>query len=62
MHNEQKAMSHWWTLAEKQSISMILCSIQNKSSSPFLSLEYVLSMFLSFGHLLASRSYKKVLI
>ena len=40
---------------------MILCSIQNKHSSPFLSLECVLSMFLNVGHFSASRSYKKVL-
>ena len=31
---------------------------QNKSSSPFLSLGYVLRMFLNFGHFSASRSYK----
>ena len=45
-------MLHWQTLAETQTISMILCNIQNNSSSPFLSLEYLLSMFwlfLKFG-------------
>ena len=43
-------MLHWRALVEKQIeiISMILRSIQNKSSSSFLSLGYVLSMFLSF--------------
>ena len=47
------------TLAEKQVITMILCSIENKSSSPFLGLRYVFTMFLNFGHFSASRSYKK---
>ena len=46
-------------LAEKQSISMIqLCSIQNICSSPFLSLEYDLGMFLSFDYFAASCSYE----
>ena len=44
---------------EKQIISVRLCSIQEKSSLPFLSLEYVLSTFLNFGHFSASCSYKK---
>ena len=47
------------TLAEKQIISTILWSIQIKSSPPFLSFEYVLSMLLNMGHFLASHSYKK---
>ena len=38
---------------------MILCSIQDRSHSPFLSLEYVLGMFLNFEHFSASRSYEK---
>ena len=45
-----KAMLHCRTLTEKQIISMILYNIQNKSSSPFLSLEYFLS--LSFFYIL----------
>ena len=45
----------------KQINSMILCSMQNKSSSPFHSLGYVLSAFLNLGHFSASynASYKK---
>ena len=35
--------------SREKSIFMILCIIQNKSSSPFLILEHVLSMFLKFG-------------
>ena len=31
-------------------LKAILCSIQDKRSSPFLSLEYVLGIFLNFGH------------
>ena len=42
------------------SISIILCSIQNKGSSFFLSLVYVLSIFWSFGYVLRKKgSYKK---
>ena len=41
-------------------LSMNLCSIQNKCSSPFLSIGHALSMFLDFGHFSASRSFKKV--
>ena len=41
-----------------QVISMILCSIQNKSSSPFLSLGYVLSMFLNLRHFLKKKVIK----
>ena len=40
---------------------MILCSIRNKGSSLFLSLWYVVSMFLNCGPLSASRSCKNVL-
>ena len=40
---------------EKQSISMILCSIQNKRSLPFFGFEYVLSMvFIRGGGVLGS--------
>ena len=46
MHNTRDDVIHWQIFAEKQSISMILFSIQNKGqSSPFL------SMFLIFGNL-----------
>ena len=39
---------------------MILRSIQNKSTSPFISLSsYVLSFFLNFGYFSVARSYKK---
>ena len=38
------------------------CSIQNKSSSSFLSLGCVLSVVLNLGHFLASCSSKKVLM
>ena len=41
---------------------MVLCSIQQKSSWPFLSLEYVVIMFLNFGNFLVSYSYKKIII
>ena len=34
-------------------------TFQNKCSSPFFSLGYVLSMFFNFGHFSVSRSYKK---
>ena len=34
----------------------------NKSSSPFLSLGYVFSLFLNFEHFSASRSYKKTVL
>ena len=40
---------------------MILFSIQTNVLSPFLSLGYVLRMFLNFGYFSASCSYKKVL-
>ena len=40
----------------------VLCSIQNKNSSPFLSLRYVLSLFLNFGHFSASRPDKKMVL
>ena len=37
---------------------MILCSIRNKSSSPFsVQRRYILGMFLVFGYFSASRSY-----
>ena len=39
--------------------SIILCSIQYKSPSPFLSLGYVFIMFLNLGHFSALCSYKK---
>ena len=44
-------------MSEKQIISVILSSIQNKSSPPFLRLGYVLGMFLNFEQFSASRSY-----
>ena len=40
-------------------MAVTLCNIQNKSSLPFLSLGYVLSMFLNFGRFSASCSNKK---
>ena len=46
------------SISREKIISMILCSIQNKSASPLLSL----SMFLNFGHFSALCSYKKGLI
>ena len=46
-------------LAVKQIISMILCSIRYESSSPFLGVRFVLSMFLNFGNVSASISYRK---
>ena len=36
-------------ISRETNFSMILCSIQNKSSSPFLSLGYVLRVFLNLG-------------
>ena len=60
------AMLHWRTITEKQAISMmILCSRQNKSSSPFLkstSGMFVACSQANFGHFSASCSFKKVLI
>ena len=52
------AMLHRRTSAEKHSISMVLYSVQNKSSSPFVcfDFEYVTSKLLNFGHFSASRS------
>ena len=48
------------TLDEKQIISMILCSIQNKSSSSFLSLDMLLACSQTLGiYFSASRSYIK---
>ena len=48
------------TLAEKNIICMILCSIQNKRSSLFLNLGYVFRMFLNLGHFqFVSCFYKK---
>ena len=45
MHNTRDDVIHWQIFAKKQSISMILFSIQNKGqSSAFL------SMFLIFGN------------
>ena len=41
------------------SYSMILCSIQNKSSSPFLNLSMFLERFLILGNFSATCSYKK---
>ena len=38
----------------------MLCSIQNKISSPFLSLGYVLKMFLHFGNFQPQVLIKKV--
>ena len=46
-------------ISREISISTILCSIQNKSSSRFLAPGYVLSMFLNLGHFSASYSYCK---
>ena len=51
------AILHWRTLAKKQIIAMILCSIQHKSSSLFL--RYVLRMLLYFGYFSASWSLQK---
>ena len=42
--------------------SMILCSIQSKSSFPFLSLGYVLSMFLNLGYFSVLRLVKWFLL
>ena len=52
-------MLHWRTSAEKDIRSIIFCRFQYKSSSPFLSLVYVLNMCLNFGRFSASCSYKK---
>ena len=43
MHNSKGDVALMNMGARKKTVSMILCSIQNKSSSPFLSL----SMFLA---------------
>ena len=54
-------MLHRRTSAEKQIISVILCSIQNQSSSPFLSLVF-LNHVLKVWVFSASRSYKKKIL
>ena len=62
MHNTKGNVVLMNNLAKIKIIlkSMVLCNIQNNSSSPILNLGMsVLGMFLSFGHFLASCSYKK---
>ena len=44
---------------KKQIISNVFCCTRHKSFSPFLSLGYVLSMFLNFEHFSALRFYRK---
>ena len=48
MHNTlAQVMLHWRKLVEKYIISIVLYSIQNESSSAFLSHVHVLSMILN---------------
>ena len=49
-------------ISRETKMSMILCSIQSKSSSPFLSPGYVFSMFLNFEHSQPHVFKKEVLI
>ena len=49
-------------ISRETKMSMILCSIQSKSSSPFLSPGYVFSMFLNFEHFQPRVFKKEVLI
>ena len=46
-------------IGRKTNYSMILCSVQYKSSWPFLSLGYILSISFNLGHFSASCSYEK---